>query len=365
MIRIVLFSILCLGCWSCNDDPNLQDITENPKVFFRGDIDSGFVNWEAGVDNEFNYTSISTNEFDFYSMHSALDDIDESGPKLEFILLDPDEKDANISNDIRFSKGEREFLYQANAIKSYDLRLHSPHLDNYLVDHEWIIDGVSHQSEKPELTFNHPGSKIICLKGVTADGDTIHTCKRINLDQNRWVDPMLQIKDESADSITVVANIAELTCDRWEWNGYDAGDYVFRISKENWASEFVHLRMFNSNYLISDILFKGEYDSNDEPKIGWPGFSHQFLRREIGDRFQHGKVIVNYVHPSDGFFSSKFAENQDGFFEIKNVEEFERNENDQPTVLVSFQFKAQLATEFGHQMTIESDEVSMAFPIPE
>ena len=364
-MRILFFILFFLGLWACEDNSNFQDITEEPKVFFRGDINGDFVNWEAGVDNEFNFTSISTNEFDFYSMHSVLADIDESGPSLEVILLDPDEKDANISNEIRFEEGKRGYLYQANAIKSYNLRLHSPHLNNYLVDYEWIVDGETHESENPELTFNNPGSKVICLKGVTADSDTIHTCKRINLDQNRWVNPTLEIEKVTSDSITVVANIEQLICDRWEWNAYDLGNYVFRVSRDNWTKEFVHLRMFNSGYLISDILFRGEYDLNQDPKIGWPGFSHQFLRRAIKDRFQHGKVIVNYTHPADGFFSSKFAENQDNFFEIINVEEFDKNENGQSTVLVHFKFKAQLSTEFGHEIEIESDEVSMAFPIPE
>jgi len=364
-MRLILLSLFLGTFLACDSEPTYEDVKGEPTIFFRGTIDGERVNWEAGVDNEYNFTSIEVNEFDFYDLHSVLGDIDNEGPELEIVLLDPAEIDANLSDQERFSTGPKSFLYQPEAISSYTLRLHSPQLSNYLNNFEWITDQGTFYSQSPEIKFDGAGSELICLKGQTNDGDTIHTCKRINLDQNRWVSPSLKIIDSTPDSIRVQANIDNMICDRWEWNGYTLENYTFSIPRSIWSDELVHLRMYNNSFLISDIIFKGEVDDNLELQIGWAGFSSELVERKIEDRLQHGKVEINYLDPENGFFSSKYVQGENDFFELLEAEPFEVNENGTRTLLVTLKFKALLATELGHQMTIESEEVKMAFPVPE
>ncbi len=364
-MRFILLSLFLGTFIACESEPTYEDVKGEPTIFFRGTIDGESVNWEAGVDNEYNFTSIEVNEFDFYDLHSVLRDIDNEGPELEIVLLDPAEVDANISDQERFFIGEKSYLYQPDAISSYTLRLHSPQLSSYLHNFEWITDEGTFYNQSPEITFDKVGSELICLKGQTVDGDTIHTCKRINLDENRWVSPSLKITDSTQDSIRVQANIDNISCDRWEWNGYALENYVFSIARDDWSEDLVHLRMYNNNFLLSDIIFRGEVDENSELQIGWAGFSSELVERKIENRLQHGKVEINYTHPQNGFFSSKYVQGQNDFFELIEAEPFEVNEDGIRTLLVTLKFRALLATELGHQMTIESEEVKMAFPVPE
>jgi hypothetical protein len=365
MMRFIILSFLLASLFACESEPKYEDVSGEPNIYFRGTLDGEYLNWEAGVENEYNFTSIEVNEFDFYDLHSVLADIDGEGPELEVVLLDPAEVDDDISDELRFATGTRPYLYQPEAISSYTLRLHSSQLTNYLYDYEWITDEGIYHSSDPEITFDQPGSELICLKGLTPDGDTIHTCKRINLDQNRWVSPSLQIIEKTPDSITVEADIENMLCDRWEWNGYILEDYAFAIARDDWTDKLVHLRMYNNSFLLSDIVFRGEVDGNSDEHIGWAGFSSEPVNRKIKDRLQHGKIVINYTHPENGLFSSKYVQGQDNYFELIEAEPFEVNENGIRTLLLTLKFRATLATELGHEMTIESEEVKMAFPVPE
>jgi len=364
-IRFFFFAISALLFFSCGSEPTYEVVDGEPEIFFKGTIDGEFRSLEAGVDDAYNFTFVEMNEFDFYNLHSKLSGIDSVGPSLEIVLLDPGEIDDYLAVDERFSVGARSFLRQSEAISAYSIRLSSNQLSNYLHDYEWITDEGNYYTSNPEITFYESGSKLICLKGQTVDGDTIHTCKRINLDQDKSFSPQISILSETTDSIFIKANIHDLNCDMWEWNGYGLSDYVFSIPRDNWGRQLTHLKMYNSGYLVSDLIFRGEHDENSDPHIGKAGFSYTLLTKNIKDRLQHGKVIINYDHPENGLYSSKYADNRDQQFEIRNVQAYLPNENGVETVLVTLDFSALLQTEFGHQMLIESEEVKMAFPIPE
>ena len=362
--KLILLSCLLLSFLACEEEPQYQDVREEPSVFFRGSIDGDYVDWQAGVDNEYNFTAVEVNEFDFYNLQSSLSDIDNRGPKLEIKLLDPGEIESSLSPDERFKIGSRAYLYQPDAIRSYKLQLHSSQLSDYLHDYEWITDeGIFHTSD-PEITFSSLGAPLICLKGQTVDGDTIHTCKRIDLDQNRWISPRLSLKEQGNDSITVEANVDNMVCDGWVWNGYSSEAYGFTVAREDWAKGKTHLEMYNGNILIADILFRGEWDANADPTIGWPGFSHELLERKIKDRLQHGKVIINYTDPSLGLFSSKYVDSDSNSFQILDAQPFQKNENDLDTWILDLKFEATIATELGHEIQIKSEKVQMAFPLP-
>jgi len=364
-IRFFLGLLGMVLLFACESEPSYQDVTGEPEVFFRGTVGGEFHDWEAGVSNFYNYTYVETNEFDFHNLHSKLSQIDSMSPTLEVILLDSDEIGENLSDDERFETGNRSYLRQSDAIKSYTIRLESSQLSDYLFNFEWLTGQGALQSASPELTFDSAGSELICLKGETLDGDIIHTCKRINLDQNKDFTPLLRVSNVTTDSVTVVAEMPDVQCDRWDWNGYLIEDYSFSMAKENWSEDLVHLKMYNSSVLLSDILFTGELNSSNEPIIGQAGFTYELLERKVKDRFQHGKVIINYEHPQNGLYSSKFAENSDQEFQILEMEPFEMNEAGIKTVLLTLSFEAVLKTEFGHEMTVNSNAVKMAFPIPE
>lgn len=364
-MRFLLVLYVTFSLFACESEPTFDDTSGEPSVFFQGTIDGDYLNLEAGVDDVYNYTFIQTNEFDFFNLHSRLSYLDSTGPALEVVLLDPVEIGDDISVEQRFKSGPRSFLRQSDAMGSYDIKLISNQLTDYLYDYEWITDqGVFH-SASPEISFNELGSELICLKGQTLYGDTIHTCKRINLDQNKAYSPALQLKAESPDSFFVEAVMEDIHCDRWEWNGYEQGNYRFSVSKDDWSNALVHLKMYNGGVMLSDIVFAGELGENDEPMIGHAGFDYELLGSEIKDRLQHGKVMINFDHPQNGWYSSKYADNMDQMFEIQEVESFGRNENGEKTVLLTLSFRANLKTEMGHQMTVTSDSVKMAFPIPE
>jgi hypothetical protein len=364
MIRWILLLGFFFFLGGCETEPTVNAIDGEPKIYFKGQLAGDYQDWSAGVGGLYDFTFSEQNEMGFYSLHSKLQNIDEEGAALEIILLDNSNPGPGYNPEDRFEKGRRSYMRQSDAIKSYTYQFHSEHLDDYIFDYQWLTSSQTYGMSQPEITFDAAGSQLICLKGQTYEGDTIHTCKQFNIDQNRWMEPRLEVKEYYEDSIFLISEVEGKDCDEWEWNGDSSEGYYFGMSINEWLYEDLTLRMSKDGKIVSDIDFRGEMDDTGNPSVGWVKFEQTMIHRAINDPAQHSKVIINYYHPENGLFSSKYAENQEYFFEIIEQEEFEVNENGEPTRLLTLEFQATLKSEFGEQMIISSDSCKLAFPNP-
>ncbi len=364
MDRWILILVFFLFLGACETETYVGDVDEQPEIYFKGEIAGDYQDWSAGVNGLYDFTFSEENEMGFYSLSSKLQDINEEGAALEIILLDNSNPGSGYDPGDRFAKGLRGFMLQSDAIKSYTYQFHSEHLDDYIFDYEWLTSTQTYGMGQPEITFEAAGSQLICLKGRTSEGDTIHTCKQFNVDQNRWMEPRLEVQEYYEDSIYLISEVEGKDCDSWEWNGALSEGYYYGMSLSDWLYEDLTLRMYKDGKIVSDIDFRGELNDDGYPTVGWVKFEQTMVHRAINDPAQHSKVIINYYHPENGLFSSKYAVNDDHFFEILEQEEYEDNEHGEPTRLLTLEFRANLMTEFGEQMTISTDSCKLAFPDP-
>jgi hypothetical protein len=337
LFKILTFSLL-LGFLGCEKKRYPDNITENGTIFFfEGIVDGVKKKISAGIDNYYMYASYIDNGgiLQFNADLKRTDCENCSGIRL---LLNDSHLSSPGSGLSDSSLKVKSYAYARENSKDYDVKF-QPFFNRSAKSYHWDFgDGVVSSESAPLHKYNAPGKYNVCLTIESTTGCYSQICNEIDLSETPF---RTQITAQQISANTILFSHDSLMGKapfRYYWSFGDGS-----VSTD---PSVLHPYAVNGSYPV--ILMVTDADGNTITchyntltgndasscaanfRLGTVSSvpSSSFLEADIKWRDEQGRE----------YHSSKVDQPSDSFFEVIKVEEFERNENNEPTKKLTVTF---------------------------
>jgi PKD repeat protein len=355
----------------CNEIDDPKPVVEDPFFTFQASIDGQVIEWQAGIDDYYLYTTQESDSFGVmeYRGHLRKENCNPCSNSLAVFFRGDDVNQPSV-NSIT-TEGFRDLFgpTQGGQPGSYQIRFFSEQ-GNTPVSHFWqMSDGTTFTSANPVYNFTPAGSQssFNVLHATSVLNDTCSAALSNVIELQSTCQPNFVTQSQGSTVFFSAYNAAGVQV---VWNfgdgnaGYGTspshtynGPGIYEVEMQVFSPDsgcFGHIKKHvivndTSSYCHANFHYQIDY----QPPVG-------------GDSLQLGAVGLEWYDESGVKYSSANKEQPSGsFFEMLESHSYLQNENNESTIEFSANVDLYLYSNQGDSVRFICPELHMAVPTPQ
>lgn len=354
---------------SCKKEELQPNIDDTPEFFVNGEIDGKELKLVAGDNDYYMFSSHSTNDNDVQQFIGELktENCERGCPEsLEIIYTNEQGPAEQIASEPLLKTGFKSFT-NPNAGNEIEVSFNPE--ESYTskavkVEYTWEFgDGTISHEKNPKHVFSGKEEFYeVNLKVKTSKGCESEIKNRVYTESKAETDFVIT---QTQQSLAFKPEVKEVTPQNYLWE-FESGNtastpYVDYQSDPKKGIEQVCLTVTDENgnksQRCKNLILKQEYAfcaANYAYKSG--------KREDPNGDLQLGTVYLKYTDATGTVFYSK-PTNKDEF-ELTSIEDYDLNENGEPTKKISFTANTQLISAEGEKISVSNLTGSVAIAYP-
>ena len=354
---LIYITLVVLVFSSCKEVDLMPPEVEDPVFSVAATLDGLPLNWQAGEEDFFMFTDFSKDEFDVYSMRGRLaKDVNctsECEESLSFSIRSsyatPSANDFNIDQAMQVGSFDYMELQDSTSVGGYRYLLQGIFEDtifgNQAASYLWeISDGGSYfeTDSMPNPMFEYSGNADLDVKltTTTPNGCASSIEQKLYLGQPNNCELNIEVSFIDSNEISFFTYFqTPSNNDSILWNNSLTDTFIIA---PNLPFNGPLTLLAANDFCEIDMEICLDYDAPQQGNligIGIPKINYQVeeITNVIDEQFS--SILIEYQDEAGMTYTSEAAENNNNTFTISKIEDFEDNQNGEPTKKVTIDFQ--------------------------